>query len=145
MKKITIATVLLASFAGLCCPALGQNNTAPAAKPAATGTVAEPTLDTSEGAVKLLIRHMKNAEFSKVPFERGAVGMARSQSPNSADSQFFIMFAAEPSLNGQYTIWGRVTGGMEHVDAIKKGANSRNGEVDNPDRIVKLQVAADVK
>ncbi len=68
------------------------------------------------------------AEFSDVPFERGVVGMARSRDPDSANSQFFIMFAPAPHLNGQYTVVGRVTGGMEVVDAIKRG-KGRNGEV----------------
>lgn len=61
------------------------------------------------------------AEFSKLPFDRGAVGMARSQSPNSGNSQFFIMFKEGHFLNGQYTVWGRVVSGMEHVDAIPRG------------------------
>jgi peptidylprolyl isomerase len=68
------------------------------------------------------------AEFTDTPFDRGIVGMARSQSPNSANSQFFIMFDAGYFLNGQYTVVGRVTEGMDVVDAIKRGAG-RNGEV----------------
>ena len=60
-----------------------------------------------------------DAEFSRVPFERGTMGMARSQNPNSADSQFFIMFEQGSFLNGQYTVWGQVVEGMEHVDRIK--------------------------
>lgn len=68
------------------------------------------------------------AEFSDVPFDRGVVGMARSQSPDSANSQFFIMFKRGHFLNGQYTVVGRVTEGMEIVDAIKKG-KGKNGEV----------------
>ena len=84
-----------------------------------------------------------NAEFSQVPFERGTVGMARSQNPNSGDSQFFIMFDAAPHLNGQYTVWGQVVDGMEHVDSIKKGHPAMNGSVQNPDKILKMQVAAD--
>jgi len=78
------------------------------------------------------------AEFSDAKFERGTVGMARSQSPNSANSQFFINFVETPFLNGQYTIWGQVIEGMEHVDAITKGEPPAN-----PDTIVKMQVAAD--
>src|SRR5690606_33540922 len=62
------------------------------------------------------------AEFSDVPFERGVVGMARSQNPNSANSQFFITFAPAPHLNGQYTVVGRVVEGMEHVDQVKRGS-----------------------
>ncbi len=81
------------------------------------------------------------AEFSKVrKFLRGTVGAARSQDPNSANSQFFIMFAPAPFLDGQYTIWGQVTSGMELVDKIKRGEPVRN-----PDRIVHMRVAADVK
>ena len=78
------------------------------------------------------------AEFSDAKFERGTVGMARSQNPNSANSQFFINFVETPFLNGQYTIWGQVVEGMEHVDAIQKGEPPAN-----PDQIVKMQVAAD--
>lgn len=84
------------------------------------------------------------AEFSDAPFEPGTLGMARSAAPDSADSQFFICFAAAPHLNGQYTVWGRVVQGMEHVDAIKLGDARRNGTVTDPDRIVRIQVAADV-
>jgi len=79
------------------------------------------------------------AEFSRTPFERGVVGMARSQSPNSANSQFFIMFTKYPSLDGQYTVVGKVVSGMENVDKIKKGAGS-NGEVTDPDRMLKVTV-----
>jgi peptidylprolyl isomerase len=71
--------------------------------------------------------------------------MARASDPNSADSQFFIMFAPAPSLDGQYTIWGKVTSGMEFIDQIKKGDPARNGSVTNPDKIVKMQVAADAE
>ena len=81
-----------------------------------------------------------DAEFSQQPFERGTLGMARAQSPNSADSQFFIMFADGSFLNGQYTVWGQVVEGMEFVDKIKRGEPPAN-----PDKIVKLQVAADAK
>ncbi|MAS87892.1 MAG: peptidylprolyl isomerase [Micavibrio sp.] len=80
------------------------------------------------------------AEFNDVPFDRGTVGMARSASPHSANSQFFIMFDEGHFLNGQYTVWGRVTSGMEFVDKIKRG----EPPVD-PDKIIKMQVAADVK
>jgi len=85
------------------------------------------------------------AEFSNVPFERGTVGMARSRDPNSANAQFFIMFAPAPHLNGQYTVIGEVASGMRAVDRLKKGSESQNGSVSNPDRIVKMQVAADAK
>jgi peptidylprolyl isomerase len=85
------------------------------------------------------------AEFSNYPFVRGTVGMARAASPDSADSQFFICFAPARFLNGKYTVWGRVIDGMEYVDKIKRGDESRNGLVENPDRIVRMQVAADAK
>ena len=86
------------------------------------------------------------AEFTAEPFVRGVVGMARAQSPNSADSQFFIVFADASFLNNQYTVWGRVTAGMEAVDLIKKAPKGRqSGMVDEPDAIVTLRVKADVK
>jgi peptidylprolyl isomerase len=80
------------------------------------------------------------AEFSKVPFKRGIVGMARSSSPNSANSQFFIMFDEGSFLNGQYTVVGEVVDGMDVVDKLKRGEPPSK-----PDRIVQMQVAADVK
>jgi peptidylprolyl isomerase len=83
------------------------------------------------------------AEFSKEPFERGSVGMARSRDPDSADSQFFICLGPTPWLNGQYTYWGKVVEGMDHVDAIKKGDKARNGAVENPDKVVRARVASD--
>ena len=82
------------------------------------------------------------AEFSAEPHVRGVASMARAQDPNSADSQFFICFADATFLDRQYTVWGKVVSGMEHVDAIKKGSGS-SGTVANPDKIVKMQVAAD--
>jgi len=85
------------------------------------------------------------AEFSGEQFVRGTVGMARSQDPNSADSQFFICFAPAPFLNGKYTIVGRVVEGMEHVDHIKKGDPGANGTVSQPDKIMRMSVAADSK
>ena len=85
------------------------------------------------------------AEFSSERFERGVVGMARAQDPDSANSQFFIMFGSAPGLNGQYTIVGEVEDGMEHVDAIKRGDAAANGLVENPDRMVKVRIAADAK
>nr|WP_139413640.1 peptidylprolyl isomerase [Bartonella mastomydis] len=75
------------------------------------------------------------AEFSKQPFQRGTVGMARSQDPDSANSQFFICFDDAPFLNGQYTVVGEVIKGMDIVDKIKKGTASNNGAVTNPDVI----------
>jgi peptidylprolyl isomerase len=85
------------------------------------------------------------AEFNSEKHVRGTVSMARSQDPNSADSQFFICFAPSPFLDGQYTVWGKVVSGMEYIDAIKKGDQARNGTVRDPDRIVKMQVAADAE
>ena len=80
------------------------------------------------------------AEFSDLSFERGIVGMARSQNPNSANSQFFIMFTAAPHLNGQYTVVGEVTSGLEVVDAIKRG-NPRSGAISgDPDQMVAVRV-----
>ncbi len=84
------------------------------------------------------------AEFSRTAkFLRGTVGAARTGDPNSANSQFYIMFAPAPHLDGQYTIWGQVTEGMELVDQIKRGSGG-GGTVNDPDRIVQLRVAADV-
>ncbi len=83
------------------------------------------------------------AEFTNTPHLRGTVSMARARDPDSADSQFFIVFAPASYLDGEYTIWGRVVSGMEFVDNIKKG-DPQSGEVRDPDSIVRLQVAADV-
>ncbi len=80
------------------------------------------------------------AEFSREPHVRGICSMARSSNPNSANSQFFICFGDATFLDNQYTVWGRVTSGMEHVDALKRGE-----PVSNPDKIIKMQVAADAK
>jgi peptidyl-prolyl cis-trans isomerase A (cyclophilin A) len=80
------------------------------------------------------------AEFSSVPFERGIIGMARSQDPDSANSQFFIMFAPGDFLNGQYTVVGKVVSGMENVDKIKRGDQDNNGAVTDPDRMIKVTV-----
>ena len=80
------------------------------------------------------------AEFSDVPFERGVLGMARSQDPNSANSQFFIMFDEGSFLNGQYTVVGRVVEGMDYVDAIKRGDQAANGSVSDPDRMISVRV-----
>ncbi len=79
------------------------------------------------------------AEFSKLPHDRGTLGAARSQNPNSANSQFFINFSDNHFLNGQYTVYGRVTSGMEHVDAITRGEPPAE-----PDLMVSVKVAADV-
>src|SRR6478736_3197851 len=87
------------------------------------------------------------AEFSNVPFKRGIVGMARrGDSNDSANSQFFIMFADGPSLNGQYTVIGEVVSGMDVVDKLKKAPQgSSGGTVTDPDKMVKVQVASDIK
>ena len=83
------------------------------------------------------------AEFTnRYRFIRGVCGMARSGDPNSANSQFFIMFAPAPSLDNQYTVWGRVVSGMEAVDKIKRGSGG-NGVVQGPDKIVRARIAAD--
>ena len=83
------------------------------------------------------------AEFNTKPHKRGTVSMARSMLPDSADSQFFICFADCPWLNGQYTVWGEVTSGMEYVDMIKRGEGA-NGMVADPDEIISMQVIADI-
>ena len=83
------------------------------------------------------------AEFNRIPHKRGTVSMARAMDVDSADSQFFICFAECPWLNGQYTVWGEVTSGMEYVDAIKKGSGA-NGMVNQPDEIIRMAVIADL-
>ena len=80
------------------------------------------------------------AEFTPTPFKRGIVGMARARSPDSANSQFFIMLAEVPSLNNNYTVVGEVVSGMDVVDKIKRGE-----PVVDPDKMLKVQVAADMK
>ena len=80
------------------------------------------------------------AEFSRLPHARGTLGAARSANPNSANSQFFINFKDNDFLNGQYTVYGRVISGMEHVDAIARGEPPMN-----PDRMISVKVAADVE
>jgi peptidylprolyl isomerase len=87
--------------------------------------------------------HPLRAEFSNQPFVRGVVAMARTSDPNSADSQFFIMFDAAPALDGKYTVFGHVKSGMEYVDKLKKGDPANNGKVPNPDKIIKMQIASD--
>jgi peptidylprolyl isomerase len=94
----------------------------------------DPTGTGTGGSPKPNLR----AEFSKEPHVRGTCAMARSSNPDSANSQFFICFGDAPWLNGNYTIWGKVVSGMEHVDALKRGE-----PVKNPDRIATMQVAAD--
>lgn len=85
------------------------------------------------------------AEFTSTHFARGTLGMARASNPNSGNSQFFIMFADGGFLDGQYTVFGEVVSGMDAVDKIKKGSRDQNGTVDNPDKIIKMQMASDVK
>lgn len=86
-----------------------------------------------------------NAEFNSAKHLRGTLSMARTNDPNSANSQFFICFKPSSFLDGQYTVFGQVVEGMEHVDSIKKGDSNRNGSVENPDKIISLKVAADVE
>ena len=86
----------------------------------------------------------QKAEFNRNPHKRGTVSMARSMLPDSADSQFFICFADCPWLDGQYTVWGEVTSGMDAVDKIKRG-DGPNGAVDEPDEIISLQVISDLR
>lgn len=81
------------------------------------------------------------AEFSDEPYVRGTLGAARSQNPNSFNSQFFVTFGETSSLNGKYTVFGHVLEGMEHIDSIKKGAG-RNGSVTDPDKIIKMRVTS---
>ena len=85
------------------------------------------------------------AEFSKEPHVRGVVSMARTQDPNSARSQFFIVFKDSNFLDGQYTVWGKVVSGMEFVDKIKKGAPGSGAVSPPPDKMIRVRVAADVK
>ncbi len=84
-------------------------------------------------------------EASHRHFVRGVCGMARAQDPDSGNSQFFIMFAPQPGLDGQYTIWGRVVQGMDYVDMIKRGTGPNGSVVGQPDRLIHMRVAADVK
>ena len=93
----------------------------------------DPTGTGTSGSGKKL-----KAEFSREPHVRGTASMARAQNPDSADSQFFLCFTDAPFLNGQYTVWGKVTEGMENVDKIKRGE-----PVSNPDKIISAKMAAD--
>jgi peptidylprolyl isomerase len=85
------------------------------------------------------------AEFSAVPFERGTLGMARTQHPDSANSQFFIVYQRADWLDGQYTVVGQVIEGMDVADQLKKGDRANNGMVDNPDKIVRMRLASDTQ
>ncbi len=100
----------------------------------------DPRGDGTGGSGKKL-----KAEFNAAKHVRGTVSMARSQSADSADSQFFICFAPAPFLDAKYTVWGQVVSGMEHIDALKKGDEDANGAVADPDKIIRLQVAADAE
>ena len=84
-----------------------------------------------------------DAEFSTIKYEEGTVGMARAQSPNSANSQFFIMFNRSPNLDGNYTVFGKVINGQEVVNSIKRGSMSDNGSVINPDIMKKVSIKSD--
>ena len=85
------------------------------------------------------------AEFNKTHFKRGVLGMARTNDPNSANSQFFIMFDDAGSLDGQYTAFGEVVSGMDVVDKIKAGSQADNGAVTNPDKIISMKMAGSAK
>ena len=85
------------------------------------------------------------AEFSRESFKVGSLGMARSQSPDSANSQFFICFEGCAPLNGQYTLFGEVVSGMDAVRKIKKGDSAANGQVSNPDKIIRMRLSSDAK
>jgi cyclophilin family peptidyl-prolyl cis-trans isomerase len=82
------------------------------------------------------------AEFNDTHHVEGICSMARTADPNSANSQFFIMLASAPYLDGQYTVWGKVIDGLQYVHNIKKGSSAANGAVDNPDKIIKMRVAS---
>ena len=97
----------------------------------------DPTGTGSGGSGKKL-----KAEFSNEPHVRGTVSMARANSPDSADSQFFIVYAPSRFLDNQYTVFGQVTKGMEYVDLIKKGDKSNNGAVTDPDKIISAKIVA---
>lgn len=86
-----------------------------------------------------------SAEFTQEPFKRGTLGMARSRDPNSANSQFFIVYARAPHLDAQYTVFGEVISGMEFIDALRMGAASRNGMVDDPDVIETMRLMKSAK
>jgi peptidylprolyl isomerase len=85
------------------------------------------------------------AEFTDTPFKRGTIGMARASDPNSANSQFFICFDDASFLNGKYTVFGEVVSGMDVVDKIKKGSQSDNGAVTDPDKIITMRMAGAAK
>jgi peptidylprolyl isomerase len=108
-----------------------------------TGFMAQTGDPTGTGSGGSKLPDLK-AEFSSTPFKRGTLGAARTNSPDTANSQFFICFEASSHLNGKYTAIGQVIEGMQFVDRIKKG-NGPGGEVFTPDTIVKMQLASDAK
>ena len=108
-----------------------------------TGFMAQTGDPTGTGSGGSKLPDVK-AEFTATPFKRGTLGAARTESPDSANSQFFICFEASSHLNRKYTAFGQVIEGMQFVDRIKKG-NGAGGEVFNPDSIVKMQLASDAK
>ncbi len=108
-----------------------------------TGFMAQTGDPTGTGTGGSKLPNVK-AEFNSTPFKRGTLGAARTNDPDTANSQFFICFEAAPHLNGKYTAFGQVIEGMQFVDRIKKG-NGAGGEVFNPDTIVKMQLASDAK
>jgi peptidylprolyl isomerase len=108
-----------------------------------TGFMAQTGDPTGTGSGGSKLPNLK-AEFNATPFKRGTLGAARTNEPDTANSQFFICFEAAPHLNRQYTAFGQVIEGMQFVDRIKKG-NGQGGEVFNPDTIVKMQLASDAK
>jgi len=108
-----------------------------------TGFMAQTGDPTGTGTGGSKLPNVK-AEFSSTPFKRGTLGAARTDQPDTANSQFFICFEASAHLNGKYTAFGQVIEGMQFVDRLKKG-NGPGGEVFNPDTIVKMQLASDAK
>jgi peptidylprolyl isomerase len=108
-----------------------------------TGFMAQTGDPTGTGTGGSKLPNVK-AEFNSTPFKRGTLGAARTNDPDTANSQFFICFEAAAHLNGKYTAFGQVIEGMQFVDRIKKG-NGAGGEVFNPDTIVKMQLASDAK
>jgi peptidylprolyl isomerase len=108
-----------------------------------TGFMAQTGDPTGTGSGGSKLPNLK-AEFNSKPFKRGTLGAARTNDPDTANSQFFICFEATPHLNGQYTAFGQVIDGMQFVDRIKKG-NDPSGQVFNPDTIIKMQLASDAK
>jgi peptidylprolyl isomerase len=109
------------------------------------GFMAQTGDPTGTGTGKSDLPNIPAESTTQERFQRGSVGMARANDPNSANSQFFICFDGCGGLTGQYTLFGEVTAGMDIVNKIKKGDAARNGQVANPDKIVKMQLAADAR